>query len=258
LDTKPQTPQSQSLSSNALIKPTPAQGFSILYHATTNILLDLPTAVVKVYLAVTTLAAGKREQPSIKLWLRGLLNLTEDQLDRAIDMLVEEGLLYILPRKGKCDEWYLLPPKMEVPENPVVYPATPLHTSVPGSDAQVASSVPPSPPPPAATAASNGSGQSRELPPGNYWANNPQALKFLEALHGQWPKPTGIQDAKAAWVEMFGSAEMTRELQEKIWNGFNWWIRYWKSENTDQQYINSLAAWIKKEKWRDARVIEAK
>jgi hypothetical protein len=80
-------------------------------------------------------------------------------------------------------------------------------------------------------------------------------LKFLEALHGQWPKPTGIQDAKAAWVEMFGNAEMTRELQEKIWNGFNWWIRYWKSENTDQQYINSLAAWIKKEKWRDARVV---
>jgi hypothetical protein len=98
LDTKPQIPQSQSLSSNALIKPTPAQGFSILYHATTNILLDLPTAVVKVYLAVTTLAAGKREQPSCPAKASAMSGISCHQKWRCLKILLSIPLLPYTPQ----------------------------------------------------------------------------------------------------------------------------------------------------------------
>lgn len=107
--------------------------------------------------------------------------------------------------------------------------------------------------PTASSRVSNFVGRENDHP---FWEENPRQRKLLNTIIEKWPKATGRIEAMVAWREVVGERITTTPGMDKhIWNGFHWWLNYWKEKGTEERFIPQMANWIRKERWNDAQVV---
>jgi hypothetical protein len=103
------------LSQAAVIKSTPTQHFSIIYHDTLSLLLRTHSTVFRTYMALQTLPDASKVTENLVQEIKSVgfsgadYGTTEQEILAALQKLREMGFIWVLPRDGRPDEIYLMP-----------------------------------------------------------------------------------------------------------------------------------------------------
>lgn len=83
-----------------------------------------------------------------------------------------------------------------------------------------------------------------------YW--NEDATKLFDMAWALYPKKVDKADAKLAWKNVLGKKILNDpDFRTSFANGLAAWVKYWKEQETELQYVPSFARWIKREKWTE-------
>lgn len=261
-------------SQDTIIRSTPPQHFSILYHDTLKLLLRTHNSILRTYMALQTLGDGSRITRNLVQEVMDVgfdsadYGTTEQEVVASITKLREMGFVWVLKKEGKPDELYLMPflndqqkAKFQGRTNELPPPSAPVEeVRQPESEAE------PEPLPRSYQVAQerqqSGSrrrsepvqSQPSSLPAMNglspWFKNHQEHAKFLGQIHHDYPKKSNIKYALDAWEALFSTGEeMTQEEQMQIWNGLQWWYQYWIDNNTEEKYIPNLSRFIEREQW---------
>lgn len=105
---------------------------------------------------------------------------------------------------------------------------------------------------------SNQVGREQDHP---YWANDALGSyhrQCFDMTMAEYPKPINRQEAMTAWREVIGDrmdqGEQSKAFKTQVWQGLQWWNKYWKEKGTEERFIPMFANWIRKERWAEAQV----
>lgn len=269
-------------SQDAIIRSTPPQHFSIFYHDTLKLLLKTHNSLLRTYMALQTLGDGSRVTRS---FVQAVMDAgfsgadygtTAQEVLSCIQKLREMGFIWIMHKDDKPDEIFLMPflneqqkAKFQGRTNELPPPSAPVEQLKQEIDdfraqnqsdpweaqdeqkyeelAQQSSSR-------RRSAQSAVPARSSSLPAVNslspWWQGHQDHLKFLGAIHKDYPKKSNIKYALDAWEAIFSTGEeMTQDEQALIWNGLQWWYRYWIDNTTEEKFIPALSRFIEREQW---------
>lgn len=80
-----------------------------------------------------------------------------------------------------------------------------------------------------------------------YWTA--ERLAGFDVYWSAYPKKVDKQQALTAWRTVLSTRLKDEEFLRAVATGFSRWIRYWREEETEVQYIISFARWIRNERW---------
>jgi hypothetical protein len=84
-----------------------------------------------------------------------------------------------------------------------------------------------------------------------YWNENMTAL--FDAAWSFYPKKIDKADAMSAWKNELGKKPLADlDFRTAFANGLAAWVKYWKEQETELQFVPSFGKWIRRERWTEA------
>lgn len=258
---------------DVVIKSSPSVDFSLIYHPVLSALLNENFGVVRTYLALSLHGNGKATKDFRAVMLDtvrqgGTYAVSDEQFDGCILRLKELGILYVVNKQNKPDEYYLMPTCVNAPIKTITKEdqdrLRAAETTFDAEEVPDPWNTQPEPAKrePVASKPARQQNQNQQRPRQQlntqWWRDNPETTAFLKELAEQWPKEQTqrVDWAQEAWQEVFGEEAGDDQLFNDIDMGVQWWLQFWLEENTPDQYITGLANFIRKEQWTPQAIEE--